>query len=182
MRLCWHARCSGLATFSTARSCSTTARFSHGRNSLAARPPPGTPALTHAALASSIISESSYGRNSGWVTISATSRMTPPLSAALLRSRAPRITLICSGRLLERVTCNASRVTCHVSAPGDAVCGGEDDDGAAGEQHGAAAVPAEVRPQDPHLAQQHQWQWHLVLQKVPSEFYPKVCNHGEGPY
>ena len=22
----------------------------------------------------------------------------------------------------------------------------------------------------------------LVLQKVPSEFYPKVCNHGEGPY
>ena len=115
MRLCWHARCSGLATFSTARSCSTTARFSHGRNSLAARPPPGTLALTHAALASSIISESSYGRNSGWVTISATSRMTPPLSAALLRSRAPRITLICSGRLLERVTCNASRVTRHAS-------------------------------------------------------------------
>ena len=22
----------------------------------------------------------------------------------------------------------------------------------------------------------------LVLQKVPSELYPKVCNHGEGPY
>ena len=22
----------------------------------------------------------------------------------------------------------------------------------------------------------------VVLQKVPSEFYPKVCNHGEGPY
>ena len=22
----------------------------------------------------------------------------------------------------------------------------------------------------------------IVLQKVPSEFYPKVCNHGEGPY
>ena len=22
----------------------------------------------------------------------------------------------------------------------------------------------------------------LVLEKVPSEFYPKVCNHGEGPY
>ena len=22
----------------------------------------------------------------------------------------------------------------------------------------------------------------LVLQKVPSEFHPKVCNHGEGPY
>ena len=115
MRLCRHARCSGLATFSTARSCSTTARFSHGRNSLAARPPPGTLALTHAALASSIISESSYGRNSGWVTISATSRMTPPLSAALLRSRAPRITLICSGRLLERVTRHASRVTRHAS-------------------------------------------------------------------
>ena len=25
-------------------------------------------------------------------------------------------------------------------------------------------------------------QWLVVLQKVPSEFYPKVCNHGEGPY
>ena len=24
--------------------------------------------------------------------------------------------------------------------------------------------------------------WAVVLQKVPSEFYPKVCNHGEGPY
>ena len=22
----------------------------------------------------------------------------------------------------------------------------------------------------------------LVLQKVPSELHPKVCNHGEGPY
>ena len=22
----------------------------------------------------------------------------------------------------------------------------------------------------------------LVLQKVASEFHPKVCNHGEGPY
>ena len=25
-------------------------------------------------------------------------------------------------------------------------------------------------------------EWTLVLQKVTSEFYPKVCNHGEGPY
>ena len=24
--------------------------------------------------------------------------------------------------------------------------------------------------------------WELVLQKVPSEFHPKVRNHGEGPY
>ena len=24
--------------------------------------------------------------------------------------------------------------------------------------------------------------WRLVLQKVPSEANPKVCNHGEGPY
>ena len=24
--------------------------------------------------------------------------------------------------------------------------------------------------------------WAVVLQKVASEFYPKVCNHGEGPY
>ena len=153
MRLCWQGSCSGLATFSTAMSCSTTVRFSHARNSRAARPPEGTLALTHAAQTIIIISESSYGRKSGWVMISATSRMTPPLSATLLRSRAPRITLICSGRLLERVTCHMSRVTCHVSGPGDAVRGGDDDDGAAGEQHGAAPVPAEVSPQDPHLAQ-----------------------------
>ena len=106
MRLCWQGSCSGLATFSTAMSCSTTVRFSHGRNSRAARPPEGTLALTHAAQTIIIISASSYGRKSGWVMISATSRMTPPLSAALLRSRAPRITLICSGRLLERVTCH----------------------------------------------------------------------------
>ena len=106
MRLCWQGSCSGLATLSTAMSCSTTVRFSHGRNSRAARPPPGTLALTHAAQTIIIISESSYGRKSGWVMISATSRMTPPLSATLLRSRAPRITLICSGRLLERVTCH----------------------------------------------------------------------------
>ena len=26
------------------------------------------------------------------------------------------------------------------------------------------------------------WAYILVLQKVPSEFYPKVCNYGEGPY
>ena len=24
--------------------------------------------------------------------------------------------------------------------------------------------------------------YQVVLQKVPSEFHPKVCNHGEGPY
>ena len=54
------------------------------------------------------------------------------------------------------------------------------------EDDGAVAVAAQrgeaaVLVRDPGHTHSDNC-WLVVLQKVPSEFYPKVCNHGEGPY
>ena len=64
----------------------------------------------------------------------------------------------------------AWRALCSVSRPGRQ----QQEEGESVLLAAATVTTAEL--------QHRQWQWSLVLQKVPSEANPKVRNHREGPY
>ena len=64
----------------------------------------------------------------------------------------------------------AWRLACAVSRPGRQ----QQEEGESVLLAAATVTTAEL--------QHRQWQWSLVLPKVPSEANPKVRNHGEGPY